>query len=177
MNSNAATIYIPSDPEDGSVSDDDDDDSSDDGEPEGAHSRVYPMGFWHRYDKKWDSLEDNGRVSGKVSAQTPLPLFFSKVILTAQALEEQIPWPVYDNSYPTPESVEAFYHDAAIGFAARSDRVLVMGNECRRWAPKNLKKVLGKRIFKGMFAETLQMVYSVARSYHDRLISEAGGLH
>ncbi|KAI8671596.1 hypothetical protein NCS57_00635400 [Fusarium keratoplasticum] len=157
MNSTAATIYIPSDSEVESASnDDDDDDSSEDEGPADANSRVYPMGFWHRYDKKWDSLEDNGRVIGK-------------------ALEEQIPWPVYGNSYPTPENVEAFYHDAVIGFTARSDRILVMGNECRRWAPKNLKKVLGKRIFKGMFAETLQMIYSVARSCHDRLISEAGG--
>ncbi|KAJ4325302.1 hypothetical protein N0V84_003523 [Fusarium piperis] len=154
VNSNAATIYIPSDSEAGSASDDDDDSSDD--EPEAANSRVYPMGFWHRYDKKWDSLEDNGRVTGK-------------------ALEEQIPWPVYGKSYTTPENVEAFYHDAVIGFATRSDRILVMGNECRRWAPKNLKKVLGKRIFKGMFAETLQMIYSVARSCHDRLISETGG--
>ncbi|KAJ4261909.1 hypothetical protein NW757_000181 [Fusarium falciforme] len=156
MNSTAATIYIPSDSEDGSASDDDDDDSSEDEGPADSNSRVYTMRFWHRYDKKWDSLEDNGRVTGK-------------------ALEEQIPWPVYGNSYPTPENVEAFYHDAVVGFTARSDRILVMGNECRRWAPKNLKKVLGKRILKGMFAETLQMIYSVARSYHDRLISEAGG--
>ncbi|KAJ4229838.1 hypothetical protein NW759_003206 [Fusarium solani] len=156
MDSTAATIYIPSDSEDGSTSDDDDDDSSEDEGPADSSSRVYPMRFWHRYDKKWDSLEDNGRVTGK-------------------ALEEQIPWPVYGNSYPTPENVEAFYHDAVIGFAARSDRILVMGNECRRWAPKNLKKVLGKRIFKGMFAETLQMIYSVARSCHDRLISDSEG--
>ncbi|UPK89877.1 hypothetical protein LCI18_000812 [Fusarium solani-melongenae] len=156
MNSTSATIYIPSDSGDGSTSDDDDDDSSEDEGPVGSNSRVYQMRFWDRYDKKWDSLEDNGRIRGK-------------------ALEEQIPWPVYGKSYPTPENVEAFYHDAFIGFATRSDRILVMGNECRRWAPKNLKKVLGKRIFKGMFAETLQMIYSVARSCHDRLISEPGG--
>ncbi|KAL2693748.1 hypothetical protein Neosp_000311 [[Neocosmospora] mangrovei] len=156
MNSTAATIYIPSDSEGESASDDDDDDSSEDEEPANTNGRVYPMGFWHRYDKKWDSLEDNGRITGK-------------------ALEEQIPWPVYGKSYPTEENVKAFYHDAVIGFSARSDRILVMGNECRRWAPKNLKKVLGKRIFKGMFAETLQMIHFVARSCHDSLISETGG--
>ncbi|RSL61278.1 hypothetical protein CEP54_006329 [Fusarium duplospermum] len=157
MNTAAATNYIPSDSESESSSDDSYDDSSEDEGPENANSRTYPMRFWHRYDKKWDSLEDNGRVKGK-------------------ALEEQIPWPVYGKNYPTPENVEAFYRDAVVGFSARSDRVLVIGNECRRWAPKNLKKVLGKRIFKGMFAETLQMIYSVARGYHDRLISETGGL-
>jgi hypothetical protein len=173
MDSTAATIYIPSDSEDGSTSDDDDDDSSEDEGPADSSSRVYPMRFWHRYDKKWDSLEDNGRVTGKVSIPTSRLLESDTDRL--QALEEQIPWPVYGNSYPTPENVEAFYHDAVTGFAARSDRILVMGNECRRWAPKNLKKVLGKRIFKGMFAETLQMIYSVARSCHDRLISDSEG--
>lgn len=173
MSSTAATIYIPSDSEGESASDDDDDDSSEDEGPAGANSRVYPMGFWHRYDKKWDSLEDNGRVTGKVSIPTSRLLESDTHRL--QALEEQIPWPVYGKSYPTPENVEAFYHDAVVGFSARSDRILVMGNECRRWAPKNLKKVLGKRIFKGMFAETLQMIHFVARSCHDRLISEGGG--
>ncbi|RSL99754.1 hypothetical protein CEP52_009561 [Fusarium oligoseptatum] len=151
MNTTAATIYVPSDSESEISSDDDYDDSSED---EGnANSRVYPKGFWRRYDKKWDSLQDHGRVIGK-------------------ALEEQIPWPVYGKMYPTPENVEAFYCNALVDFSSRSDRILVIGHECRRWAPKNLKKVLGKRIFKGMFAETLQMIYSVARGYHDRLISE-----
>lgn len=82
---------------------------------------------------------------------------------------------MYGKSYPTQENVKAFYHDAVIGFSARNDRILVMGNECRRWAPKNLKKVLGKRIFKGMFAETLQMIHFVARDCHNSLISEGGG--
>ncbi|KAM0436742.1 hypothetical protein ACHAPT_002453 [Fusarium lateritium] len=147
--SNAATIYIPSDCEDESDNDWDDEESED------ASSRGYPSGFWTRYDEKWDSLQYNGRIRGK-------------------ALEEQIPWPVHGINYPTPENVEAFYHDAIAGYATRGDRILLMGIECQRWAPKNLKKVLGKRIFKGMFAETLQMIHAVARDYHDRLISQTG---